>query len=314
MSGWIGGLAEQRHRVGAHEGDTTYLSIAFTWLLDKAANRAIIARGLGKRVVAGGPALFNKLMRHELEDFAEIHKVHPDALWRHNPDATIASRGCPGKGTEDKPDPCKHCIVPKMWGTKFTLLPDFPVRKMLCDDNLSALPADYQDFIIRRYRETGTPLLDANSGFEPVTFTPEVYARWKPLMDVAKAPWRFGYDEMGERDQALAVLRMLKDEPSRRKRPYVLIGNEPFEQCMTRFQECVAMGAEPYVQPYIKLTALEKRPWVQFDWTEQRLKDFQRWANGYAYKSMTLDEYDRHAKKQQPERYDPTQGLFLWSR
>jgi hypothetical protein len=304
VSEWIGGLAEW------DEGDTTYLSIAFTWLLDRAANRAMIARGIGKRVIAGGPALFNKLMRHELEDFAEIQQTYPDALARHNPDATIASRGCPGKGTEEAPDPCAHCIVPKMWGTKFTLLPDFPVRPILCDDNLSALPSDFQDFIIRRYQETGTPLRDANSGFEPFTFTPEVYARWKPLMDVEGAPWRFGYDEMGEREGALRVLRMLKDEKPKRKRPYVLIGNEPFEQCMQRFQECVAMGAEPHVQAYMKLTALEKRPWVKFDWTEQRLKDFMRWANGFLYKSMTLDEYDRHAKKR-PERYDAQQGLFL---
>jgi hypothetical protein len=122
----------------------------------------------------------------------------------HNPDATIASRGCPGMGTEEAPKPCSFCIVPVMEGTKFKLLPDFPVRPILCDNNLSALPADYQDYIIRRYQEAGVKLKDANSGFEPVTFTPEVYARWRPLVNAGGGPWRFGYDTKKEAPQARA--------------------------------------------------------------------------------------------------------------
>ena len=62
---------------------------------------------------------------------------------------------------------------------------------LLCDNNLSAFQAEYQDHVIQRYRETGVPLLDANSGFEPVTFTPDVYARWKPIL---QSPWRFAFD------------------------------------------------------------------------------------------------------------------------
>jgi hypothetical protein len=139
---------------------------------------------------------------------------------------------------------------------------------VLCDNNLSALPVDYQEYIIRRYRESSVKLIDANSGFEPVTFTPEVYARWKPLLDAGAAPWRWGYDTTKERTNALRVLRMLEREPPKRKRPYVLIGNEPFADCMARFQECVAGGAEPHVQAYMSLNALEKRPIVRYDWTE----------------------------------------------
>ena len=71
--------------------------------------------------------------------------------------ATIASRGCPVG--------CWFCIVPKMEGKAFTTLPDFPVRPVLCDNNLSALPANYQQFIVDRYLSAGVPLLDANSGF-----------------------------------------------------------------------------------------------------------------------------------------------------
>ena len=295
---WIGGLAEW------DEGDTTYLSIAFTYLLDRAANRAMIARALGKRVIAGGPALFLVKMQHEIADLAEIGKDYPDAIARHNSAATFASRGCPVG--------CGFCIVPAMEGREFTLIPDFPVRPVLCDNNLSALPADYQDHIIRRYQETGTPLLDANSGFEPLTFTPDVYTRWKPLVNAGRGPWRFAYDETAERRQVLDVMRMLKDEPQKRKRVYVLVGNEPFDDCMRRIQEVIDHGCEPHVQPYMKLVALERRPHVRFDWTEQRLADVARWSNGWVWKKTPFAEYDRAFNKSRAsEQYDPRQGLFF---
>lgn len=206
-SKWIGGLAEWE------DGNTTYLSVAFTWLLDEAHTRAQFARALGRRVIVGGPAIFQIKMQHRITDVAETRGpgpgYYPDAIVRHNPDATVASRGCPGRGTETAPLPCHFCIVPKMEGTDFKYFPDFPVRPVLCDNNLSALPGEYQDYIIRRYVETGTPLRDANSGFEPVTFTDEVYARWRPLLNAGGGPWRFGYDPLEEREVCLRVMRML---------------------------------------------------------------------------------------------------------
>lgn len=302
---WIGGYAEWTDE----EAKTAYLSIAFTWFIPKARHRALSYRMQGWRVKAGGPALFLAKMQHDLEGLVEVGERMPDAVWRHNHEATIASRGCPGKGTEENPDPCRHCIVPKMWGTKFTLIPDFPVRPVLCDDNLSALPADYQDFIIRRYQEAGVALKDANSGFEPVTFTPEVYDRWKAIMAAGAAPWRFGYDETGEREQCLRVMRMLKDEPAKRKRPYVLIGNEPWEACVARADECIAYGCEPYVQPEIKLSAREKRVWVRFDWTEHELKRVQKYYNSFAWRSgLKLKDFNPTLRR---DRYDAEQGLFV---
>lgn len=47
MSGWVGGLAEWI------DGDTVHLSVAFTWRLDDAYQRAIFYRDLGYRVRAG---------------------------------------------------------------------------------------------------------------------------------------------------------------------------------------------------------------------------------------------------------------------
>jgi len=282
MSAWSNGLAEWV------EGDTTYLSVAFTWRLDDAYARAVFAKAQGMKVKAGGPALFLVKLAHRLADVAEVGGDYPEAVTKHHPLATFASRGCPVG--------CWFCIVPAMEGKAFTLIPDFVVRPILCDNNVSGLPADYQEHIIRRYQDAGVRLIDANSGFEPRTFTPEVYTRWKPLINAGRGPWRFAYDDLPERDHALRVMRMLADEPQKRKRVYVLIGNEPFADCMRRIQETIDMGCEPHCQPLMKLNALDKKPWVRFDWTEQKLRDVARWANGWVWKRAPFSDYDRSRK------------------
>lgn len=280
--GWVNGLAEWS------DGDTLFLSVVFTWRLDDAYQRAQFARALGQQVRIGGPALFLNQMKHRVFDVAEVGGDYPDALRYHNPLATIASRGCPVG--------CWFCIVPAMEGKTFTLLPDFPVRPILCDNNLSALPLDYQDLIIERYQAAGVQLTDANSGFEPRTFTPEIYAKWKPLINAGGGPWRFAYDDLSERPEVSAVFKMLENEPPRRKRVYTLIGNEPFADCMQRINETIAAGCEPYAQPLMKLNALDRRPWVRYDWTEVLLRDVARWCNGWVWKKAKFSEYSPHKK------------------
>lgn len=293
---WSGGLAEWR------DGNTVFLSVAFTWKIQEAYSRAVFARAQGLDVVAGGPALFLPQCQHRLDEVATIRLHYAEAVTKHNSLATFASRGCPVG--------CWFCVVPALEGHAFTLLPDFVPRPVLCDNNLSGLPGDYQDYIIRRYQDAGVALSDANSGFEPLTFTPAVFERWKPLVNAGNGPWRFAYDELKERDQVLAVMRMLVGEPQKRKRVYVLIGNEPFDDCMRRVQEVLDHGCEPHCQPLMKLNAMERRPWVRFDWTEQRLRDVARWANGWVWKRAPFSEYDRFRKSAPREAYDPQQGLF----
>ena len=260
------------------EGNTAFLSVVFTWHLDDAYVRALWWRGLGYRVRVGGPGVF--VRKTYLADVAEVGGEWPDAISRHNPMATMASRGCPVG--------CWFCIVPAMEGRDFTLLPDFPVRPVLCDNNLSALPADFQDHIVARYRLTGIPLLDANSGFEPRTFDEDVFARWRPIN---KGPWRFAYDDQGDRPHVRRVLHMLREVSSARKRVYVLIGNEPVAACLERIREVIAWGGQPHAQPYIKLNALEKRPHLRFDWTRRLFIDMSRWANYRVWKYSPFEEY-----------------------
>lgn len=292
MGGWVNGLAEWT------DADTAYLSIAFTWKLNEAYSRAVWYKAAGYRVRAGGPGIFTR--KHFLADVAEIGGDYPDAIVHHNPDATFASRGCPVG--------CWFCIVPKMEGRNFTLLPDFPVRPILCDNNLSAIPADYQDHIVARYQKAGVPLLDANSGFEPRTFDEDVYARWR---QINKGPWRFAYDDQADRPYVERVMRMLRDESPKRKRVYVLIGNEPMASCIERLKEVIAWGGEPHAQPFMKLNALEKVPHVRHDWTRRSLTDVARWANRRIWRYADLDDYRRSAKAKAHDIYDAQQGLFV---
>lgn len=289
---WVNGLAEWT------EGDTAFLSIAFTWRLNDAYMRACWYRAQGYRVRAGGPGVFTR--KHHLADVAELGGEVPDAIARHNPMATFASRGCPVG--------CWFCIVPKMEGKQFTLLPDFEPRPVLCDNNLSALPADYQDFIVARYRAAGMQILDANSGFEPRTFDDEVFARWKPIN---RGPWRFAYDDQGEGDHVQRVMQMLDRHhvSARRRQVYTLIGNEPFDACMDRIMRVIAWRGEPYAQPVMKLNALEKKPIVRHDWTEARLRAVQRWVNGRFWKYVPFDRYDPSAKTARAIAHDDLFGV-----
>ncbi len=288
---WSGGIAEW------HDADTAYLSVAFTWLLNEARQRAAYYKSAGYKVRVGGPAVF--VLKDYLSDVAEVGGDFPNAITHHNPNATFASRGCPVG--------CWFCIVPAMEGKEFTLLPDFIPRPVLCDNNLSALTAKYQDHIIEKYQKHGVELMDANSGFEPRTFDGSVYERWRKIN---RGPWRFAYDDTPERKYVKPVMDMLRDVSPGRKRVYVLIGNEPYEECLKRINEVIKWGGEPHVQPLMRLNALHKIPWVRFDWTARKLKNVARWANRHIWRSVPdFADYRPNTKTQ--EIYDDSQGLFV---
>lgn len=277
---WSGGLAQWV------EGDTAFLSVVFSWRLPDAYQSAIWYKSRGYKVRAGGPGMYAPKLRNYLADVAELGGEITDALIHHNKDATIASRGCPVG--------CYFCIVPKMEGTEFTFIPDFTPRPILCDNNLSALPVEYQNFIIEKYKKFDVPLLDANSGFEPMTFDEGTYRRWQAIN---KGAWRFAYDETKEGDDVYKVTQILKDVPPSLKRVYVLIGNEPFESCYRRIMQVIEWGCEPHVQPLINLSSLQKKPIVRLDWTEEKLTHLARWSNRWLWRSVPFAEYKTNPKK-----------------
>lgn len=269
---WSNGLSEWI------EDDTAYISVAFSWRLIDAYQRCVWYRAQGYKVRAGGPGLFGN--RNYLNDVAEMGG-EVDALPHHNPLATIASRGCPVG--------CYFCIVPKVEGLNFTLIPDFTPRPILCDNNLSALPVDYQNYIIDKYKRFSVELRDANSGFEPMTFDEGTFNRWREIL---RGPWRFAFDTTSEEPQVKRMMQILKGESVKRKQVYVLIGNEPIAACYERTRKVIEWGGEPYVQPLLPLNALDRDHLkVAYNWTWQQLKDFQRYYNRHLWRYVPLNEY-----------------------
>ncbi|MDP8989618.1 MAG: hypothetical protein M3N41_05995 [Acidobacteriota bacterium] len=267
--------------------DLVCVSAIFSWDVRKGVDAAL--RGRGYDVWAGGPGFMY------LADWWKAQTGF-DAHWgldwrferqRGNYRMCFAARGCPVG--------CHFCGVTKWEGKEYTPDFDFQPEPILCDNNITDEPVEFQEHIIRRYQERGVKLLDANSGFEPKNFTDETYQRWKPIL---RGPWRFGYDYLPERGAAKRMLEILKGESPKKKRVYVMIGNEPFGACLQRATEVIEWGGEPYCQPFLEKTALDRSDYVvKYDWTHDKLTHFARYFNRFLWKYTPMEEY-RCGRKQ----------------
>jgi hypothetical protein len=275
--------------------DLVCLSVIFSWHAPLARQIALRVKG-DADVWCGGPGMY--MLHHwwKRETGMTAQRGVDDRFERQRGDyrMTFASRGCPVG--------CYFCIVPRMEGKTFTLYSDFQPAPVLCDNNLSALPVEFQEHILRRYQETGVTLLDANSGFEPRSFDAETYLRWKPVL---RGPWRFAYDETSETEDVHRMMSLLKEVSARKKRVYVLVGNEPVEACYARAQRVIEWGGEPHCQYVLPLHWLgdpqELKP--RFDWTYQKGKDFCRYYNRPGiWRAIPIWEYSNRKGEAPPFR------------
>lgn len=274
------------------DADLVCLSVIFSWHAPVAREIALRMKDRAE-VWCGGPGMFALANWWQKETGLEVMRGLDERFEKQRGSyaMTFASRGCPVN--------CSFCIVPRVEGISFTFDPDFLPAPMLCDNNLSALPASYQEHIIQRYQALNVKLEDANSGFEPRYFTEDTYQRWKPLMRTAKA-WRFAFDEcLGERGRQEAegverMMHILKEVPASRKRVYCLIGNEPIATCYERAQKIIEWGGEPHCQFVLPLNWLGDPALVKlrYDWTSyEQGRDFCRYFNRYLWRSLSLGEY-----------------------
>lgn len=292
--GWTVTSSEGDPGIFALRYDLVALSVIFSWHAPIAAEIALLVRR-DAEVWCGGPGM--SALGSWWERTTGLRAVK-GLDWRFERqrgryDWTFSARGCPVG--------CTFCVVPTVEGTTFTLDWDFVPAPRLGDNNLSALPAEFQDHIIRRYREDGVRLVDANSGFEPRSFSEETYLRWKPLIR-RPAVWRFALDEQQECADVYRMMQLLRDEPPRQKRCYVLIGNEPIASCYERAMNVIAWGGEPYCQPVRRLNALSSRDlWVRHDWTPRLLRDFTRYFNRpEVWKTTRIDDYRPRRNERAP--------------
>src|SRR6266536_387439 len=257
------------------------LSVIFSWHAPLAREIALRMK-TSAEVWCGGPGVFALASWWRKETGLEIVRGL-DSRFDHQRGQykmCFASRGCPVG--------CYFCLVPKLEGLTQSFDPEFIPAPILCDNNLSALPASYQEHIISRYQAYKAPLLDANSGFEPRTFDEDCYRRWKTIL---KGPFRFALDEMRELPDVVRMLTILKAEPARKKRVYCLVGNEPIAACYERATKIIEHGGEPYCQYIMPLNYLGGPLKTRFDWTEQLGRDFCRYFNRYIWRSAPLADY-----------------------
>ena len=265
-------------RVGVEDRADLYaFSCVFSWKLPALVEMVQEVKSQGE-VWIGGPAVtFHPKNAAYVESMTGIKPTHGiDERFEREIGSypmTYFSRGCPAYTPA-----CGLCPVPKIEGNSFRYYPDSQPAKMLLDNNLSALPEDYQEYIIKRYAdEWRGGKVDCNSGFEPHTFNAETLYRWDkfPLM-----AWRFGYDDTTERDQALAMMELLSDTgySGDEVRVYTMIGNEPIEACHKRIKEVVARGFFPWPQRVRPLDWLGPNGTLptRFDWDEDTLTAYQR--------------------------------------
>lgn len=257
--------------------DLYAFSVVFSWRLPALVEMVKTAKMLGGEIWIGGPAVtFHHRNRQYVQNETGIVPHYGlDIRFETEPGKfpmVYFSRGCPAYTPA-----CGKCPVPTIEGNAFRYYPDATPAPLLMDNNLSALPDEYQEHIIRRYREewTGPKKVDANSGFEPHTFTEATLDRWK---DFPLACWRFGYDDLTERDEALEMMRLLRSRGygGEKVRVYTLIGNEPIADCRRRVTEVIENGCHPWPQRVRALDWIGGPLPVYLDWDEPTLIAFQR--------------------------------------
>jgi hypothetical protein len=267
--------------------DLYCFSVVFSWHLPALVEMVQFAKLFGE-VWIGGPAVtfHPDNARYVERETGIAPHVGLDERFEREPGAypmVYFSRGCPAYTPA-----CGVCPVPRIEGNEFQFYPDATPARMLMDNNLSALPGDYQEHIIERYRTDyrGRGNVDANSGFEPHTFTWETAQRWErfPL-----ACWRFGYDDLSEREEALSMLGLLnaRGHSGDKVMVYTLIGNEPIQDCYQRVREVIGDPANPKAHPYPQrlrpLNYLGGPLPTKFDWDEPTLIAFQRFYRFAAF-------------------------------
>lgn len=255
--------------------DTLYLSVVFTWHLPEARDIAINSK---KKVIAGGPAV--KLMPDYLADVAKIadSTVFP-ALEFHNPMATFTSRGC-NNG-------CDYCAVPKTEG-KLRELEDWPVRPIVCDNNLLGCSKRHFDKVIDRLK--GLPFVDFNQGLEADLFTNYHASRMAEL----KQPMiRFAFDNVNEESQVMDAIDRAHNAGLKNIGCYVLFNHKDTpEDTLFRLELLRSKGVLPNPMRYQPLDSLHKDSLIDENWTNLEIKRIQRYYSKLNYLGhIPFDEY-----------------------
>ncbi len=247
-------------------GDTLYLSVVFTWDLPRAKELAKSHKG---RVCAGGPAV--SLIPEYLDGVAEIGGdpiVRP--LDMHNPLATFTTRGCVNK--------CQFCAVPKIEGDLVELT-DWPIRPVVCDNNLLAASRKHFDRVIDRLK--ALPFVDFNQGLESRKFTPYMASR---IAELRHAKVRFAFDDVNDEAPVVDAIKTAREHGLRDFGVYVLVGyNDTPNSALYRLEKVREWGVRPNPMRYQPFNAFTKNSFVASGWTEYELLRMMKYYSRLRY-------------------------------
>jgi hypothetical protein len=240
--------------------DRLYLSIVFTWHLPEARD---IATNSKKKVIVGGPAV--KLLPDYLADVATIEQstIFP-ALEFHNPMATFTSRGCDNN--------CDFCAVPQMEGP-LRELTDWPVRPIICDNNLLGCSKGHFDRVIDRLK--GLPFVDFNQGLEADLFTEHHASR---MAELKRPMLRFAFDHVNEEGKVIDAIDRAHKAGLKDIGCYVLFNHRDTpDDTLYRLELLRSKGVLPNPMRYQPLDSLHKDCHLGKHWTDLDVKRIQRY-------------------------------------
>lgn len=257
--------------------NTAHLSVVFTWDLPAAHQRAVWLQCEGYDVKTGGPAV--ALMPDYLAEVAECGGDIP-ALERHNPQATFTSRGCIRR--------CSFCAVPRIEG-ELRELDDWPVRPIVCDNNLLACSRVHFDRVIDRLKPLQN--IDFNQGLDARLLTPYHAGRLAELDCMV----RLAFDSVNYEFQFMRAFEILRFAgfPKNRIRTYVLVGyRDTPEDALYRLRTVAELGIDPNPMRYNPLDSLQRDSYVGPNWTNSELiRHVRYWANLRFFRAVPFKDF-----------------------
>ncbi len=205
--------------------DEVYISVAFTWDLERAYRLAHEWKPYCTTVMVNGPAC--GLRGEEFKPGLFLKKG-----------VTITSRGCPNN--------CSFCFVPKREGK----IRELPIMQgnIIQDNNLLACSKPHIRDVFKMLKSQRQ--IDFNGGFEASRVTGEIVEELRGLK--IHQMW-LAYDKPGAEKSLVKAVQRLKKYFSREKiRCYVLIGykGDTIEKAEARLKRAWEIGTKPFAMRF----------------------------------------------------------------